>query len=431
MQSLQKLPPWSVLVFPGGTEIGLEINRALRDCKEVVLYSAGEAVPSAAEFRFKRHFDLPPVHDSTCFEKLNSAIEAYGIDVIIPAHDDVVLGLTTAGSPVNATIISSPAATCAICRSKLATYRLLAGTVPVPTLFARGGKTAFPVFVKPDRGQGSTRARRIDDLNSLRHALAAEPDLIVTEYLPGKEFTVDCFSDRKQGLLFHSSRERTRIRAGIAMQSRLTKHEQLSSMAAAIASKLDLHGAWFFQAKGSSDGQLKLLEVGPRVSGTMALSRVLGVNFPLLSIFEAEGYAISIQAFEADIEISRSLDNHYRYDRVYSAVYIDLDDTLILRGVVNTRLMRLVYQCINRAVPVRLLTRHDGVLPEILRRHRLAGIFDEVIHLANGASKADAVRESDAILIDDSYRERSSVARARGIRTFDVSAVECLIDERE
>jgi carbamoyl-phosphate synthase large subunit len=431
MQLLQKRPPWSVLVFPGGTEIGLEINRALRDCKEVILYSAGQPVPSAAEFRFKRHFDLPSIHDPRCLEMLNSAVESYGIDVICPAHDDVVFGLTAARSAVNATVISSPTATCAICRSKVETYRLLASTVPVPALFAQGDEIAFPVFVKPDRGQGSARARRIDDLISLRRALATEPDLIVCEYLPGKEFTVDCFSDRKQGLLFHSSRERIRIRAGIAMQSRLIKHEQLSSMATAIASKLELYGAWFFQAKGTSSGQLKLLEVAPRVSGTMALSRVLGVNFPLLSIFEAGGYAISIEAFDADIEISRSLDNYYRYDRDYSAVYIDLDDTLILRGAVNTRVMRLVYQCINRGIPVRLLTRHGGVLPEILKGHRLSGIFDEVIHLANRASKGDAVREPDAILIDDSFRERSSVARTRGIRTFDVSAIECLLDDRE
>lgn len=51
----------SVLVFPGGTEIGLEIWRSLKDCKEIRLYSAGSEVSNHAPYVFARHFNLPSV----------------------------------------------------------------------------------------------------------------------------------------------------------------------------------------------------------------------------------------------------------------------------------------------------------------------------------------------------------------------------------
>ena len=54
---------YDVLVFPGGTEIGLEIQRALCQCKDIRLYSAGLDVSNHAPYVFARHFSV----------KLNSA----------------------------------------------------------------------------------------------------------------------------------------------------------------------------------------------------------------------------------------------------------------------------------------------------------------------------------------------------------------------
>ena len=42
---------------------------------------------------------------------------------------------------------------------------------------------------------------------------------IVCEYLPGEEYTVDCFSDREHGLLFAGARVRRRTRNGISVNT--------------------------------------------------------------------------------------------------------------------------------------------------------------------------------------------------------------------
>jgi hypothetical protein len=56
-----------------------------------------------------------------------------------------------------------------------------------------------------------------------------------------------------------------------------------------INKKLHFRGVWFFQVKENINGDLSLLEIAPRVAGTMALSRLKGVNLPLMSLFDFSG----------------------------------------------------------------------------------------------------------------------------------------------
>lgn len=421
---------WRVLVVPGGTEIGLEINKALRECKEIELFSAGQDVPSAAEFCFRNHFAMPSVRIEGWIEALSAIIDTHKIDFVYPAHDDVVVALAGAEAHLNARVLGSSHQTCEIARSKSATYKLLSNHVPTPRVFQAGSIPSFPVFVKPDRGQGSQRARRIDDIATLNSAIEQEPDLLISEYLTGEEYTVDCFSSQKSGLIFARARSRIRTRAGISMQSRLVNNPIFFDLAKRIASAMDFRGAWFFQVKYDTSGTLRLLEVAPRIAGTMALNRVTGLNFPLMTLYDAAGYDVQALTFDADIEISRSLENHYRVDFTYSAVYIDLDDTLIIRDKLNTNLVKFIYQCINYGRPVHLLTRHNRSLTDTLDKFRIRQLFDHVHHVTGDVCKSEFIQEADAIFIDDSFSERSRVARKLRIKTFDASGIECLIDDR-
>ena len=61
--------PWNVLVFPAASEVGLEIHRALRDCKEVVLHGAVQPGDSIAAFHFKRLHTLPSVYEPDCLPR--------------------------------------------------------------------------------------------------------------------------------------------------------------------------------------------------------------------------------------------------------------------------------------------------------------------------------------------------------------------------
>lgn len=423
-----RMPLWNVLVFPGGTEIGLEACRALRDCKEVNLFSAGLDVSSHAPYVFSRHYPLPRVYEPNWIDELNRLIANLSIDFIIPAHDDVTVALASEQGRIRATVVTSPLETCLIARSKTKTYRALGDVVPCPAVYHQHEITRFPIFCKPDRGQGSHAARLI---SSPAELVLVRGDEILLEPLPGEEFTVDCFSDREQGLLFVGGRKRIRVRNGISVASISVERSEFREFAHAIASRLTFHGAWFFQVKESCDGTLKLLEVAPRIAGAMAFHRVQGVNFPLLSLYEQARFPVSILANKGcGLQMDRALVNRYRHNLRFRVAYIDLDDTLLVRDAVSLTVVAFLYQCVNSGVKTVLVTKHLGRedLEALLSRHRLRQIFDEIVHLRPDEQKSQAITETDAIFIDDSFSERCAVHQATGLPTFDLSMLEMLID---
>lgn len=424
----------NVLVFPGGTEIGLEICKSLQYCKDIKLFSAGSNVSNHAPFIFQNHFVIPDIYSVNWIEAINEIIAAHAIDYIFPAYDDVILTLAQNSEKIKAKIISSPLTTCSICRLKSFTYDKFKGLLPVPVIYKTPSEIRnFPVFVKPDRGQGSQDANKVQNERTLAVLTENNPGLIIMEYLPGKEYTIDCFTERSKGLLFCNGRERVRIKSGISMNSRpvdSAKQAEFRKMADTISKELEFHGAWFFQVKEADSGFLKLLEIGPRISGTMATNRALGVNFPLLSIYEAEGTQIDIMTNSCSLEIDRALINRYKHDISYTKVYVDLDDTLIIDGEVNTNLIKFLYQAINRNCKIVLITKTTNAINDELNKWRVREIFDEIIVLKKQQSKADFIDANGAIFIDDSFSERRTVYSKLNIPTFDCSMIELLIDER-
>jgi len=235
-----------VLVFPAGTEIGLEIFHALSNCKEVSLFGAGQNVSNPARFVYSAYYALPHINEPGWLEALISLCHTLSIDYVFPAYDDAIVALSREWASVPAKIISSPSKTCEITRSKSETYRMLEGVIAVPRLYASLAEVdVFPVFVKPDRGQGSIGTARADDRAALAAALNLTHDPIICEYLPGDEYTIDCFSDRSKGVLFVGARRRCRVRNGISVNTFTESLPEAYELARLIASKISLHGAWF------------------------------------------------------------------------------------------------------------------------------------------------------------------------------------------
>ncbi len=422
----------NVLVFPGGTEIGLEINNALRDLKEVVLFSAGADVSSHAEYVFARHSAVPSVHQPGWIDALNEVIRRDRIDFVFPAHDEVILATANERSRIEAHVIAPSPDLCRMCCSKRLTYERLAGAVPVPAVYRSAGEIPhYPVFAKPDRGQGSVHASRVDSRSQLDALNCSGIDFVVTEYLPGEEYTVDCFSDRERGLLFCSGRQRDRVRSGISVATHGVSSPEFREMAEAIQKRCGFFGPWFFQVKRGSGGVLVLLEVAPRIAGAMALHRVQGVNFAMLALLEAERADYQVSFSPYGLALDRALINRYTTTLDVRHLYVDLDDTLVCRGSVSLPLVRLLYQQLNRGSRLVLVTRHAHDVAATLRRHRLSELFDEVVHLKLKEPKSSAIHAREgAIYIDDSYKEREEVRANTGIPVFDVSMIEALQDYR-
>lgn len=420
----------NVLISPAGTEIGREIWLSLRYEKAVKLFLAGSDYDNHARYNDMQYHILPSVNEDGWLQALEAFVLLYDIHFIFPAHDDVLLAYAQHQSEISAKIVSSGIECCEITRYKSRTYASLQDIISVPRCYGSAEEVeSWPVFIKPDRGQGALGALRINDKSTLEIQLRDNHDLLISEYLPGAEYTVDCFTQEKYGVIFCQPRTRERIRAGISMASETVELPGILEMAQAISARLKLKGAWFFQVKKAANGMLTLLEVAPRIAGTMAVNRVRGVNFALLSLYEHQGLPVTIDALKPTNRISRALTNRFRCDIPFSHVYVDFDDTIIIHNKLCLPLIHFLYQCVNEGIPCYLISRHDGDLQYQLKRWHLEALFDRVFHISRDEKKSGYITQPDAIFIDDSFRERQEVHQALGINTFDVSMLDLLLKE--
>ena len=101
--------------------------------------------------------------------------------------------------------------------------------------------------------------------------------------------------------------------------------------------------------KYNSNGELKLLEIGVRVSGTMMLNRVRGVNFVELALYQKLGFDIEVVFNNIEVSLARALIPKYKCNVEYENLYIDFDDTLFLEEkYINTNLIKLIFQAKNK-----------------------------------------------------------------------------------
>lgn len=418
--------PKKILVFPAGSEIGLEIERSFRNIRNFIIYGATSA-PDHSEYTYENMVERLPMFDEQAFPAaLKGVIEKYNIDYIFPAHDELVSLLPSLAEqgviPTSAEIIGSSLRTANIARYKSTTYEALGEVVLTPKILDVDHllPTDFPVFAKPDRGQGSRGAKRIMSEKDLQHITPAD---IVCEYLPGEEFTVDCFTDRHGVLRYASARQRSRVSNGISVASKLATDEQFHLIATQINSALEFRGMWFYQVKRNACGELTLLEIAPRVAGGMGYSRAQGVNLPLLAVYDRMNH--DVQIFSNDLKFTRdsALSASYKVEFEFDHVYVDLDDTLIFGSKTNSDLVGLLYHWKNQGKSIKLITRHRetyGRAPEFaLADHLLhERLFDNIIEVGRHELKSDYIRFKRSIFIDDSTSERKDVSERASIPTF-------------
>ncbi len=415
----------NVLVFPAGTEIGLEIHNALQYSKFVKLFGA-TSLECHADFVFENYIEelAPYVDDPAFVPYMNRIIDQYEIDWIYPAHDSALLTLAEHREELHCPIVAAPTKTVQICRDKNKTYQFFDGSWYITNYYHSVDEVKnYPVFIKPAVGQGATDARRIDDREHLVEALSNGVEYAICEYLPGDEYTIDCFTDKNGILRFANQRIRDRIVSGIAVHSHvLPVDDEIMRIAEDINSKLVFTGAWFFQLKKNSQGEYRLLEIAPRIAGTMAVTRNLGVNMEMLTLYTMWGYDVDLLINEQELHLDRAFNRCFKSDLEYDRIYIDFTDTLVINGKVNPQMIQLLYQAKNQGKKLYLFKPKKADLEEY---HLVPAMF-ESIYSDDIETKVNTI-SSKAILIDDDFICRQAVKEKAGIPVYDVDMIESLL----
>ena len=405
---------YRVLVFPSCNEPGLEIAHALIKSNKVHLFggSSFDVEFDASRLILLNHLLCPKLDGPGFREEFERLLSEHGIDTVFPATDGLVEEFSR-WRLEGVTFVTVNPDTARLVTSKSRVYARLAGLIPVPQIYT-ANTVVFPAYAKPDCGAGSRGHRVVR--NRQEYDAARGDGLLLTEYLPGEEFTVDCINDLQGRLLYCGPRLRGQIGRGIALGTKTLAYPQIEGYVRTITDNIRIEGPWFAQFKVGRSGQPTLMEINARVGGSMTLARLAGVNIPLLALFLYKGFKVEVPTSLPGMVLNRCLKNYIEGLDV-GCVLWDLDDTLLRKdGKPDPEAMASVYDCHNRGIKQLLLTKNPDVRT-LLAAHGIPLFFDEVVYSEDKLSTIQpllhrhGIRVEDCIAVNDSNTEKLALQR--------------------
>ncbi|SDS85220.1 ATP-grasp domain-containing protein [Microbacterium paraoxydans] len=315
-----------VLVTGAGGPAGVAVIRSLLRRSDLKVFAAdmdgwasGLYLVPPAQRRL-----VPPGRDADFVPAIARMVAEDGLDLVISTVDVELIALADRRDELAPAVLAAPPAdTLHTALDKLALAERCAPTGRVPRTVLAGPDAAevaweFPVFAKPRQGAGSRGVRLVPDADALA-ALPTDEGLIVQDFLPGEEYSVDVIADASGGVVAAVPRTRARVDSGVAIAGRTLRDPELEETAAAIARAIGLVGVANVQLRRDRDGRAVLLEVNPRFPGALPLTIAAGVDIPSLVADLFLGREIPVQVPFREVASVRFLED----------VIVEVDDVLV------------------------------------------------------------------------------------------------------
>ena len=253
---------------------------------------------SAGLYLADNGYVVPPADSPSFLQEVMKIIKEEQIDIILPTSGFDIIPYSR-----NKKILESENVIAAMsdyevidtCLNKQSFYHKLRSTFSLPyTTRDPDQMNTFPCIAKPIRGKGSRNIFTCYNKKELEEILSKHNDLIIQEYLPGKEYTIDVLSDLTGTALVAILRERIEIRAGISVKGKIVLHKAMQEECLQVAEFLGIRGPSCIQMKCDREGVPRIIEVNPRLGGGTILTAYAGVNFPELIVKIANAEKIEI-----------------------------------------------------------------------------------------------------------------------------------------
>lgn len=137
------------------------------------------------------------------------------------------------------------------------------------------------------------------------------PEMMVMEYLPGSEGSVDLLADNGK-IIYMAYRESNVNLHSIPQEATLVKNDEAYEIATKVIQKLELSGNADLDFKNDSQGHPVLMEINPRIAATMKIFKEGGLNLPYLRIKQLLGEKLP------DIDIKYGIKMKRRYLEMFS-----------------------------------------------------------------------------------------------------------------
>lgn len=150
----------------------------------------------------------------------------------------------------------------------------------------------------------------LDDLMGILAERDDIPEMIVMEYLPGEEYTVDLLADHGR-VLYNCCRKSTNMENSIMLDGIIVDNYEVLELCRGVTEKLGLDGNIGFDVKERADGTPMILECNPRITAGIPMFAAAGVNLPYLCIKKLLGEKMP------DVKLKIGLKMKRRYCEMY------------------------------------------------------------------------------------------------------------------
>ena len=247
--------------------------------------------------------------DPDILAQLDAACVDKGIDIVLPFVDGAVEIAARYGmEPGHAW---SPVSVPDVCRAmfdKVVADRVLrAAGVPLPRIIEEGEPQFFPVIAKPRTGSASKGIVVVGDIDEWRSLGLDAERYIVQEYIKNRrEYTLDCYIDRRGKVVAISPRERIEVVGGEVSRTVTVSLPEGVEIARKAIEGAGLRGAVTVQLIEDVDtGRLMLMEINPRLGGGAVCSLYAGVNLPAMIINDWLGKDVESVEAAAGVNMTR------------------------------------------------------------------------------------------------------------------------------
>lgn len=278
-----------VLVTGAGGPAGVAVIRSLLRRSDLEVFAADmDGWASGIYLVPPTHRRLvPPGRDDDFVPAIVRMVEDDRLDLVISTVDVELSALAGRRGELAPAVLAAPSQdTLSVALDKLLLAERCEATGLTPRTVPAGPDAQavdweFPVFAKPRQGAGSRGVRLVPDRAALE-ALPLDEGLIVQDFLPGEEYSVDVIADATGSVVAAVPRTRARVDSGVAIAGRTLHDEELESAATSIAQAIGLVGVANVQLRRDRMGRAVLLEVNPRFPGALPLTIAAGVDIPSL-----------------------------------------------------------------------------------------------------------------------------------------------------
>src|SRR5699024_3440678 len=142
------------------------------------------------------------------------------------------------------------------------------------------GNIKLPVFVKPRKGSASLGINKVNDFDILRILKSKDDNLLIQEFLDGKEYGVDVYVDLiSKEIVSIYGKEKIKMRAGETDKAVSILDDKLFDLIDDFIKKLGVVGPIDIDVFEVND-EYYISDVNPRFGGGYLLAYEGGENFP-------------------------------------------------------------------------------------------------------------------------------------------------------